>query len=207
VAGRANDLGDDLLAGWLEATQPRRRAEHRMEVAGGVRFAFYGRVSTTRFQDRASSTGWQRDFALDLIRGHGRIVVEYFDTGCTRRRPWAHRPRASALLAALADPDRGFDAVVVGEYERAFCGDQLATLAPVLQRYGVSLWLPEAGGPVDFADPAHRALVTMLGAQSRREVLRARWRGGTGHPTGTSCLTPDHTPTAPMPDGGDGCTS
>jgi hypothetical protein len=35
-----------------------------------------------------------------------------------------------ALLAALADPDRGFDAVVVGEYERAFCGDQLARLAP-----------------------------------------------------------------------------
>jgi hypothetical protein len=73
------------------------------------------------------------------------------------------------LLAALADPDREFDAVVVGEYERAFFGDQL-------QRHGVQLWLPETDGPLHLTDPAHRALVLMLGAQSRREVLRARHR-------------------------------
>jgi hypothetical protein len=26
----------------------------------------------------------------------------------------------------------------------------------------VSLWLPEAGGPIDLNNPAHQALVTML---------------------------------------------
>ena len=51
----------------------------------------------------------------------------------------------------MADPDRGFDAVVVGEYERAFTGQQLSQLAPILRRYGVELWLPETYGPVDLA--------------------------------------------------------
>uniref|UniRef100_UPI0035AE6EA8 recombinase family protein n=1 Tax=Saccharopolyspora galaxeae TaxID=2781241 RepID=UPI0035AE6EA8 len=46
----------------------------------------------------------------------------------------------------------------------------------MLGRCGASVWLPEAGGPVDLDDPAHRALMLMLGAQSRREVLRARHR-------------------------------
>ena len=40
----------------------------------------------------------------------------------------------------------------------------------------MQLWLPETNGPVDAADPAHRALVMLLGAQSKREVLRARFR-------------------------------
>ena len=33
-------------------------------------------------------------------------------------------------VAALADPDRGWDAIVIGEYERAFYGSQYATMAP-----------------------------------------------------------------------------
>jgi site-specific DNA recombinase len=64
----------------------------------------------------------------------------------------------------------------VGEYERAFFGTQLTQLAPLFQEYGVALWLPEAGGPLDFDDAIHRALITMLGAQSKREVLRSRFR-------------------------------
>jgi hypothetical protein len=52
------------------------------------------------------------------------------------------------LLAALADLDRAFDAIVVGEYERAFFGDQLQHLLPLFQRHGVQLWLPETDGPL-----------------------------------------------------------
>jgi site-specific DNA recombinase len=33
----------------------------------------------------------------------------------------------------------------------------------------VQLWLPEAHGPIGNDDPAHQALVLLLGAQSRRE--------------------------------------
>jgi site-specific DNA recombinase len=112
----------------------------------------------------------------EVIAGRGRIVVEFFDVGCSRSRPWPRRPQAAELLAEVASADRGFDAVVVGEYERAFAGGQLASLLPLLGRHGVQLWLPELGGPVDAADPAHQALLMLLGHQSRREVLRSRFR-------------------------------
>ncbi|MFG1710890.1 recombinase family protein [Nonomuraea sp. M3C6] len=145
-------------------------------MSGSLRFAFYGRTSTTDFQDRWSSCGWQREVAETVVAGRGVIVAEFFDVGCSRRLPWTERPQAAALLAALADPDRGFDAIVVGEYERAFSGDQFMSLLPLLELYGVQMWLPEAGGPVDAGSPVHQALMLLLGGQSQREVLRSRHR-------------------------------
>ncbi|HEY6798996.1 MAG TPA: recombinase family protein, partial [Kineosporiaceae bacterium] len=132
--------------------------------------------STTRFQDAASSRRWQRDSASELVGGRGRIVAEFFDVGCTRRRPWPRRPQARRLLAAVADPGRVFDAIVVGQADRAFCGVQLLELAPLLTKHGVQVWLPELAGPVDLDDPAHRAVVLQVGAQARHEVQRARFR-------------------------------
>ncbi|GAA5171643.1 hypothetical protein GCM10023321_70460 [Pseudonocardia eucalypti] len=113
---------------------------------------------------------------MELVRSSGVIVAEYFDVGCSRRLPWTRRPRAAALLAELSAAGRGFDAIVVGEYERAFFGEQLTALAPMFDRHGVQVWLPEAGGRVDVGSPEHRALMAVLGAQSRREVLRSRHR-------------------------------
>ena len=68
--------------------------------------------------------------AAARVAGHGRIVAEFFDVGYSRTLAWARRPQAAALVAALADPDRGWDAVVIGEYERAFYGSQYASMAP-----------------------------------------------------------------------------
>src|ERR1051326_8507282 len=96
-------------------SQERRAA--KAATPAGVRFAFYGRVSTADFQDPETSRQWQFDTAIDLVGGRGSIAVEYFDIGCSRRMPWVRRPQAGALLATLASPDRGFDAVVVGEFE------------------------------------------------------------------------------------------
>jgi hypothetical protein len=53
-----------------------------------------------------------------VVAGRGRIVAEFFDVGTSRILPWPRRPQAVALLAAAQNPDRGFDAVVVGEFER-----------------------------------------------------------------------------------------
>ena len=142
----------------------------------GLRFAFYGRTSTIGHQDTASSRGWQREAAASVIAGHGEMVAEFFDAGCSRRLPWSSRPEAAALLAELSSADRRFDAVVIGEYERAFSGDQFARVSALLRCFEVQVWLPEAGGPVDLDDPMHRALMTVLGAQSQREVLRSRHR-------------------------------
>ena len=83
-----------------------------------LRFAFYGRVSTEDWQDPASARARQREQAGALVRGHGTIVKEFFDTGESWSAVWARRPQAAALVAQLDDEDRGWDAVVMGEYER-----------------------------------------------------------------------------------------
>jgi site-specific DNA recombinase len=178
VAGHSGDTG--LLTDWADDQRRARRRARRGSAApaarGGLRFAFYGRVSTQDFQDPESSRAWQRSVADEVISGKGSVVAEFFDHGYSRRTAWPDRPQAAVLLTALADPERGFDAVVVGAYERAFFGDQLIQLLPLLAQHGVQLWLPETNGPVDGADPTHQALIVLLGTQSKREVLRSRFR-------------------------------
>ena len=89
---------------------------------------------------------------------------------------WGRRPQAAALVAQLADPDRGWDAIVIGEYERAFYGGQYAAMAPLFEHYGVQLWMPEAGGRVDFASEHDEQAMTVLGLSSKREVTRTSIR-------------------------------
>jgi len=117
----------------------------------------------------------------EAVRGcrsswRGMIVAEFFDEGCSRRLSWRERPAAAQLMATAAGPNRSFDAVVIGEYERAFYGDQFNAVLTALQAQGIELWLPGADGPVNLKDPVHQALMLLLGSQSRRDVLRARHR-------------------------------
>src|SRR6266851_8134797 len=95
--------------------------------------------------------------------------------GQSRTLPWTRRPQA-ALVAELADPDRGWDAVVVGEYERAFYGGQYASTALLFEHYGVQLWTPEVGGRIDFAAEDHEQVMMALGLSSKREITRTRIR-------------------------------
>jgi len=179
MAAAGTERAINGLGEWLDHQQRRRLRRSRRTpttVPGTIQFAFYGRMSTEDYQDYATSRAWQRNVADELITGKGLVVVEFFDRGCSGRVGWPDRPEAGGLLAAVADPDRGLDAVVVGEYERAFFGDQLIELLPVFARHGVQLWLPETNGPVNGVDPTHRALLMLLGAQSKREVLRSRFR-------------------------------
>lgn len=137
---------------------------------------FYGRVSTEDWQDPATSRARQREQAEALVRGHGVIVAEFFDAGQSRTVAWGRRPEAAALVALLADSGRGWDAIVVGEYERAFYGSQYAAMAPLFGHYGVQLWMPEAGGPVDYASEHDEQTMTHLRLSSKREVTRTSIR-------------------------------
>jgi site-specific DNA recombinase len=159
--------GGDGLVAWAKASG-RRRPEG--SARGGLRFVFYGRVSTEDWQDPVTSRARQREQAEALIRGRGVIVAEFFDAGQSRMVAWGRRPEAAALVAQLADPGRGWDAIVVGEYERAFYGSQYAAMAPLFEHYGVQLWMPEAGGRVDFASEHDEKTMTVLGLSSKREV-------------------------------------
>ncbi|MCE6995522.1 recombinase family protein [Saccharothrix sp. S26] len=165
------------LAEWIAATIPPGIPTFDAAPAGSLRFLFYGRASTREHQDPRTSRAWQLDVSRRLTGGHGRITGEYFEVGCSRQVPWHLRPRAGAMLRYIAANADRVDAVVVGEYERAFLdGVQVRELRAVLERYGVQLWLPEAEGPVDFDNPAHEALLSLLAARSQTEVLRSRHR-------------------------------
>jgi site-specific DNA recombinase len=162
-----------LLADWAQQSG---RTMVEAGQAGGLRFAFYGRVSTEDWQDPVTSRARQRAQAEALVRGRGRVVAEFFDAGQSRTVAWARRPKAALLVAALADPGRGWDAIVVGEYERAFYGNQYGLMAPLLEHYGIQLWMPETGGRVDYACEHDERAMTMLGLSSKREITRTSIR-------------------------------
>ena len=142
-----------------------------------IKFAFWGRVSTEDRQDPEASRAWQYSRARQLVapRG-GEIVAEYFDIDKSRSIPPVRRPRAGLLLAELADPDRGWDAVVVGEPQRAFYGNQFGNTFPLFEHYGVPLWVPEVGGPIDPANEAHDMIMSTFGSISKGERSRIKTR-------------------------------
>ncbi len=141
------------------------------------RFGFLGRVSTEDNQDPDASYNWQRSRSRSLIEPAGGIIVaDYFDVGQSRSLPWKRRPRAAQLLADLADPHRGFDAVVIGEPQRAFYGNQYSLVMPVFAHYGVELWVPEVGGPIDPDSEAHDLIMSVFGGLSKGERNRIKLR-------------------------------
>jgi Resolvase, N terminal domain len=158
--------GADVLAAWAASLVSRREG---MPGRGYLRFVFYGRVSTEDWQDPVTSRARQLQQAALLVAGQGTIVAEFFDSGQSRTLAWPRRPQAAALVAALADPDRGSDAVVIGEYERAFYGSQYASMAPLFEYYGIGLWMPEVGGRVDWHAEDHEQTMLALGLSSKRE--------------------------------------
>jgi hypothetical protein len=173
IAAGSQRAGGDVLAAWVEGLAGRREGTRSR---GCLRFAFYGRVSTEDWQDPVSSRARQLRQAMMLVAGRGVIVAEFFDAGESRVLPWARRPQAAALVAQLADPGRGWDAIVIGEYERAFCGSQYALMAPLFEHYGISLWMPEVGGRVDWHAEDHEETMLALGLSSKREIARTRVR-------------------------------
>ena len=140
--------GQDLLASWAVG-----RARRVTEAAiGGLRFAFYWRVSTEDHQDPVTSRAWQLGQALATIADAGRITVEFSDVGKSRTVAPQRRPGMAALLAALENPNRGFDAVVIGSNERAFCGNQLQPGRPaagITRGAAVDARARRQGRPVD----------------------------------------------------------
>lgn len=159
-------------------TEGAGRTAPRGNVPGGrARFAFLGRVSTEDNQDPQASCNWQLNRATALIEPHGgEIVCEYFDKGLSRAVPPQRRPQASRLLAALADPARGFDAVVIGEPQRAFYGTQYGVTFPLFTHYAVPLWVPEIGGAIDPDNEAHDLIMSLFGGISKGERNRIRTR-------------------------------
>src|SRR4051812_15002363 len=134
-----------------------------------MRFAFYGRVSTEDQQDPQASKAWQLSRARSLIEpAGGEVVAEFFDIGLSRSLPWKRRPEALRLLDTIKSAGRDFDAVVIGEPQRAFYGSQFGMTFPVFVHYGVALWVPEIGGAIDPRSDAHDLVMSLYGGGGKR---------------------------------------
>jgi len=95
--------GQDLLASWAVG-RARRVAE---AAVGGLRFAFYWRVSTEDHQDPVTSRAWQLGQALATICGEGRIAIEFSDQGLSRTVAPQRRPRHGRFVGRLGEPGPG----------------------------------------------------------------------------------------------------
>ena len=150
-----------------------------------TRFALCARTSSDDVQDPADSLRWQTDTAARLISPYGVIVATYHDIDKSRSLPWDRRPEASRILHDLKDPDRGWDALVIAEPQRAFSGTQFEGILYQFAHYGVPLWIPELGGPVDLNNDGHYMILSSYGAMSRAERARTR-------PAGHQCRPSTH---------------
>ncbi|TCO61098.1 hypothetical protein [Actinocrispum wychmicini] len=86
---------------FVEAVAARRhRSTQRSGQAagGGVRFAFYGRMFTSEYQDPRMSRAWQRAVSDELVEGFGEVVVEFFDEGWSRRWSWWGSTSAPSMV-------------------------------------------------------------------------------------------------------------
>ena len=103
------------------------------------------------------------------------MPVEFSQNARRLRR----RPQATALLAQLRNPARDFGAVVAGEPHRAFYGNQYGLMFPLSEHYGVPLWVPEVGGPIDPRNEAHDLVMSVFGEMSKGEQNRIKLAGAT----------------------------
>ena len=103
-------------------------------------------------------------------------MAEFFDAGAEPDIPVGAGPAGRCAGGCAGDPDRGWDAIVIGEYERAFFGNQYAAMAPLFEHYGIQLWAPEVGGRIDYHAEDHEQTMLALGLSSKREITRTRIR-------------------------------
>ena len=141
------------------------------------RLVLYARTSTDDNQSPEDSKRWQIAVGTSLVAGRAEIATIVHDTDVSRALPWDRRPQASRLLADMADPDRGWDGIVIGEPQRAFGNAvQYQTVAAAMEYHRVSLWVPEVGGQVDFNSEAHDIVLNIFGTMSKGERTRLKKR-------------------------------
>ncbi|MFF4951241.1 recombinase family protein [Streptomyces chattanoogensis] len=63
---------------------------------------------------------------------------------------------------------------MIGEPQRAFYGSQFGNTFPLFAHYGVPLWVPEVGGPIDGDNEVHDLIMSVFGGMSKGERNRVK---------------------------------
>ncbi len=153
------------------------------------RLILYARTATDDNKSPEDSKRWQVSLGTSLVAGRATITAVVHDTDVSPTLSWDRRPQAARLLAEMADPNRGWDGIVIGEPQRAFGkAVQYQTVTAAMEYHGVSLWVPEVGGPVDFTSEAHDIVLNIFGTMSKgeRTRLKKRVRAGMTAMAGTA---------------------
>ncbi|XWT37404.1 recombinase family protein [Streptomyces noursei] len=66
--------------------------------------------------------------------------------------------------------------MVIGEPQRTFYGNQFGNTFPLFVHFGVPLWVPEVGGPIDPNNEAHDLVMSVFGGMSKGERNRIKIR-------------------------------
>jgi site-specific DNA recombinase len=110
-------------------------------------FAAYLRTSTEDDQAPEDSRRWQLALAEQLIASvGGQIVAVYHDIDVSRSVPWSLRAEASRLLDDAADKSRAWEALVIGEPQRAFLARSFNSSSPCSATTASSCGCPKSAG-------------------------------------------------------------
>ena len=169
----------------------RRRRELRIRTQADShqkRFVFYGRTDTpmpARSDEATRERQRQLSIATRLVdeRG-GAIVLTLFDSTSDRFASWKYRPHAGRLLRAITAPQRGFDAIVVGDTLITMSASDFDYLADLCSMHGVELWCPEIGGAFKPADADHQRIMWNSYWNPSRPAPPGRGPAGASPPVG-----------------------
>ena len=102
-----------------------------------------------------------------------KAVVDGIDEATGQLTHAFCEPRPIDALETFRSSKRGFDAVVIGEPQLAFHGNQFGLTFPVFVYYGIELWLPEVDGAVDPGFDAQDLVMSLYGGMSKGKVSEA----------------------------------
>jgi len=145
-------------------------------MTSGAAIAVYARTSTA---EQSVSLDEQARACCAYARARGRAVAGvYVDEAVSGSTPFATRPAAAAILAAVSEGR--VDGIVAVRLDRLFrSASDCLTAVTAWERRGLALHLVELGGQsVDTSSATGRLFVSMLAsfAEFERNLIRDRTR-------------------------------